>query len=368
MNNYSAKPSLLERFTCNFDPSVIAKTVTQICNLARMEKKERLDYLRDHEAFPSRYLWGRADEDRLNDGWLLRLAHGMCKARGLPLPDEVKRYPIEELLITQTRIFRKGHMATADYLNEVEVIRAHYGVEPKIMVEILQQHLAGAARCVARQHGLPPGQKSQDELPFTNQACNNNRQFHDLGMAKRMIKVESKSESEDAMASIRKSEFVVAHVTANTKKYWQKELTLLAIGTDDAVIITVINVTKPYHLEDFMRKMKNVTVGRKILVKDMTNFRDLTRRTKCDFSNAVDADGVARKANWSDVHWQEFCRQLTAGDICMRASVMASRVRPSEIALEHERSRLALLHMFFKKHRNLIGGSARQSQGDRGNY
>ena len=66
----SAKPSLLERFTCSFDPSVIAKTVTQICDLVRMDKKERLDYLRDHEAFPSRYLWGRADEDR-GQRWLV---------------------------------------------------------------------------------------------------------------------------------------------------------------------------------------------------------------------------------------------------------------------------------------------------------
>ena len=113
---------------------------------------------------------------------------------------------------------------------------------------------------------------------------------------------------------------------------------------------------RDFHIADFLRKLKTNTVGKKLMVKNAPLFFDLAKRHQVIFSNTVDADQIAKKAGWEGVSWDDFCKQLTAGPICLRASVITSKVQPSEVALEHERAKLALLHEFNRCFRRYIDG------------
>ena len=168
------------------------------------------------------------------------------------------------------------------------------------------------------------------------------------------INVESAQESKEALLSIHKTEFLVAHVVVTTKKFWPENLALLGIRTDDAAIFLTLNASKDVHIASFLRRLRSDSMGKRLVMKNSKSFLELAKRHHIGFNNVVDADHIAKKAGWKDVTWDEFCQNLTSGPICLRASVISSKVRPSEMALEHERARLALLHEFNRRFRKFI--------------
>ena len=69
------------------------------------------------------------------------------------------------------------------------------------------------------------------------------------------------------------------------------------------------------------------------------------------FSGVVDVDTVARNLGWTDLSYEGFAYILTGGSMCMRASFLTCKTRPSEAALQHEGIRMALYYEFLSRFR-----------------
>ena len=207
---------------------------------------------------------------------------------------------------------------------------------------------------VAKKYGLPSVSRRQGEIPFENPRCNANRKFHNWAQGAKTIVVNSRAEAGEAIRSVYKSKLLAVHVTATAKKYFTREMTTLAVRTDDAAIFLCLGVMQERHVSNFLSKMKNGAFDRAILGKDVSNFYSLANQYNLKFQNVVDLDVVAKRLGWKGVTWGNICEKLTSGPFCHRASIPASRVRLSEVALEHEKSRLALLYEFYDRNRKLI--------------
>ena len=174
---------------------------------------------------------------RVRTEWLLRLAREFCKIRGIEYPAVVRSFPAADLIHVVCQVFRRGEIDVSDFLSEAEETRDLCGLNVEEMRGLLKNEFPSAAAAWAKRHNLAPLALTEKHLPFTNPTCNDNRKLHDLCTNVRFVFVDSKSNADFSIREIAKSQLLVAKITVRTRKYYEKEQTMLTIMTDYAMII-----------------------------------------------------------------------------------------------------------------------------------
>ena len=97
------------------------------------------------------------------------------------------------------------------------------------------------------------------------------------------------------------------------------------------------------------------TKDKQIICKDPVHLFELARSHGAAFHNVIDADAVAKDLGWTNRSFDGYCANLIGKNFCLRGSALPTRGRPSEVALQHEKMRVLLLHEFAKRYRKDIG-------------
>ena len=278
----------------------------------------------------------------------MRVARSLCDIRGIRYPARVAKFPLREQLATITRAFERGIIEISDFLNEMEKSRELCECSIEEAVATLATMFPGAARSVAESYNISNTIRMSGP-EFKEPSCNANGRLHKFGGGTRILVADSSSNVEAALASIQKSEFLVAKVTTMTRKHCRKEMTQFAWRTDDAFIMLVLGEMDQEMIADFVRDVREMTKDRRILVWDPPHFHEATVRYVLPFAGITDVAVVANKVKFNAKSWETMSQTLTGGPMCTRGTFLPGSSCPSAIALEHENIRLSMLYEFHKR-------------------
>ena len=117
--------------------------------------------------------------------------------------------------------------------------------------------------------------------------------------------------------------------------------------------MTILHACGEDLLGDFVRRLKEVTSDRKILVRDPTHFHEMTLKFVSPFVGVIDLFEAAKKVN-CDRSWNGLAQAQTRGAMCMRGAFVPGYERPSEVCRDHEKIRLCLMHGFYRQYARQI--------------